>query len=73
MQIFPESRLFELKATHGLPLEVAIDRISEDGFSIDWCGFIDCARLNGWYDFRTLKLIEQALNDCLIERAKSRF
>lgn len=68
-QIFPGERLFELKATHGLPLEVAVDRLFDSGVRIDWCGFIDCARSNGWYDFQTIRLIEQALDDCLIEKS----
>lgn len=66
-KIYYGSRLFELKATHGLPLEVALDRLFHDGFSVDWCEFIDCARSNGWYDFQTINVIKQAMDDCMIE------
>ena len=41
--------VFELKATHGLPLEMAIDRIIlEKNMRISWADYIEAARQNGW-------------------------
>jgi alanyl-tRNA synthetase len=66
---FPGVKLFELKATHGLPLDVAVDRIiNTERMVIDWQGFIDQARLQGWYDFQTLDVAEQALTDADVPR-----
>lgn len=66
---FSGAKLFELKATHGLPLDVAVDRIvNSEKLSIDWCGFIDQARVQGWYDFQTLDVAEQALTDADVPR-----
>lgn len=68
IKLFPGSRLFELKATHGMPLEAAIDQIVDSGFAIDWCEFITCARKNKWYDYQIIKLIEQGLAESIIDR-----
>jgi len=66
---FPGDKLFELKATHGLPLDVAVDRIvNTERMVIDWQGFIDQARVQGWYDFQTLDVAEQALTDADVPR-----
>lgn len=66
---FPGARLFELKATHGLPLDAAIDRIiNKHRTAISWDGFLTQARANGWYDFQTMDVITQALEDALIDR-----
>jgi hypothetical protein len=68
LEIYQGKKLFELKATHGLPLDIALDHLFAAGVSIDWTGFIDCARSNGWYDFKIIALIETSLEDCLIDR-----
>jgi len=61
---YPGAKLFQLKATHGLPLENAVDTIlNRAKIVIDWEGFIDEARKNGWYDFQTIENIENALVD----------
>lgn len=65
---YPGSRLFELKATHGLPLEVAVERVLGTGVLIDWTSFISAARNNGWYDFQTIEVIENALTDAFVDR-----
>lgn len=66
---FPGAKLFELKATHGLPLEAAVDRIiNGENMVIDWQGFINQARAQGWYDFQTLDVAEQALTDADVPR-----
>jgi hypothetical protein len=66
---YPGAKLFQLKATHGLPLENAVDTIiNRAKLVIDWEGFIDEARKNGWYDFQTIENIEQALVDADIPK-----
>lgn len=66
--IFKGSDLFELKATHGFPLEVAIDTIFENNFLIDWTSFIDQARKNKWYDFQTYETICYALDESFLDK-----
>ncbi len=62
--LFPGDTLFHIKDTHGLPLEMALDRIITDqGMAVDWVGFIQAARASGWYDFQTIKVISHALAD----------
>lgn len=61
--------VFNLKATHGLPLEFALDHIiNENGFAIDWVGFINEARRNGWWDFQTVDVITHAMQDAMLPR-----
>lgn len=55
--------LFELKATHGIPLDISLDRLLNHGILIDWVEFIEQARMNGWYDYQTFEVIEDALRD----------
>ncbi len=62
------AKLFALKATHGLPLEVAVEKIHEAGIAIDWLGFINEARASGWYDFQTIPAIQVALEDSMTDR-----
>jgi alanyl-tRNA synthetase len=57
------SVLFHLKATHGLPLDVAISRATSKGMTIEWPSFIEEARHNGWWDFQTHDAIRDALVD----------
>ena len=63
MKAFDGAALFELKATHGFPLDFAIDRITEAGVGIDWNGFVEAARMNGWWDFQTYEVVSHALED----------
>lgn len=65
--VFPGDVLFELKATHGLPLDVAIEQIFNRGIVIDWVGFIEAARKNNWWDFQTYDVILDALRDALCD------
>lgn len=68
--VYDGRRLFELKATHGLPLEVAVDRIiNVAGFRISWPGFVVQAREQGWWDFQTVEAVEQALTDADVDRS----
>lgn len=67
--LYPGSKLFELKATHGLPLDIAVDRIINfEQLRIEWPSFIETARKNGWWDYMTLEAIEVALTDSDINR-----
>lgn len=61
--IFPGARLFQLKATHGVPLEISLENLTNRSMIVDWVGFIKEARLSGWYDFQTLEVIQNALAD----------
>lgn len=61
--IFPGGRLFQLKATHGVPLEISLENLTSRSMVVDWVGFIKEARLSGWYDFQTLEVIQNALAD----------
>ena len=67
--MFDGAKLFQLKATHGLPLEVAVERILRDEeIPIRWETFVEEARANGWYDFQTMEVIDQALVDSGVSR-----
>lgn len=66
--VFPGERLFQLKATYGLPMEDAVMEIRNKGMTINWAGFVDEARKNQWWDFQTLEVIEQTLTDTLYDR-----
>lgn len=61
--MFQGSRLFQLRATHGLPLGDALSRLVGAGVTISWVSFLTEARTNGWYDFQSLDAIEQAWID----------
>jgi alanyl-tRNA synthetase len=70
---FPGATLFELKATHGFPIEFALDRIIDAGFrSVDWPGFIEAARSNEWWDFQTMRVLEEALRDSMLTQSVKR-
>ena len=61
--LFPGKEVFELKATYGLPLEVIVGEIFDKKLVIEWPGFIEQARANGWWDFKTIDTIKYALED----------
>jgi alanyl-tRNA synthetase len=65
---FPGSRIFTLKATHGLPIDAAIERIHSAGIAIDWYSFIEEARANRWYDFKTIAAIQTGLEDSMTDK-----
>ena len=63
-RMFPGEVLFNLRSTRGLPLDFALDRIiNERGLSVEWLGFVNAARRNGWKDYQTFTVIEHALQD----------
>lgn len=65
--VFRGDVLFELKATHGFPVEFALDMImNKHNIAVDWVGFIEAARKNEWWDFQTYEFIQHALVDAEI-------
>ena len=67
--MFDGAVLFELKATYGLPLCIAIEKIMiEAEFVINWPQYIEMARKNGWWDFKTYDEIEFNLIDAGINK-----
>lgn len=67
--VFPGRELFNLKATHGVPLDFAIDHImaaDHHGLRcvIEWPSYIEEARRNKRWDFQTYDDIRHALEDC---------
>jgi len=67
---FPGSTLFELYATHGLPLSISIDTIiNKHKYIIMWDKFIEQARKNDWWDFKTIEYIENGLIDACIDKS----
>jgi alanyl-tRNA synthetase len=63
------AKLFQLKATHGMPLENALDiLLNQHSMKVDWVGFVDEARKNEWWDFQTLDVVENALSESTVDR-----
>lgn len=61
--------LFELKATHGLPLDFALDSIINDrGMAVNWPEFIETARRNEWWDFQTYDVLLHAMEDAQVPK-----
>lgn len=67
--MFPGDKLFELYATHGLPLDAAINRIMMiDNRRITWDKFIEQARKNNRWDFQILDMMENGLKDGCVDK-----
>ena len=66
--IFDGGKLFDLKATHGLPLDFAVDRIFERGYVVGWPDFIEAARRNKWVDYQTYEAISHAVADAMLPK-----
>ena len=65
--MFSGRLLFELKATHGVPLDFSLGRIIEDcALAVDWVEFIETARKNKWWDFQTYELLMHAMVDAAL-------
>lgn len=62
-KLFPGDKLFQLKATHGIPLEISLENLTRASMVVEWELFIKEARTSGWYDFQTLEVIQNALED----------
>lgn len=68
-QMFRGDVLFDLKCTHGFPLDFALDRIiNDEGMAVDWVAFIEAARKNNWWDYQTYEVICHAMEDASISR-----
>jgi len=68
-KVFSGEKLFELKATHGLPLDVSLSEIMvKAGHRVNWPEFLETARKNGRWDFQTIPDIEVALMDAEVDR-----
>ena len=67
-ELFRGSMLFNLKASHGLPLAMSIAQIIDDGKLIEWASFINEARKNQWWDFQIIKEVEEAMQDAGLKR-----
>jgi alanyl-tRNA synthetase len=61
--------LFKLKATHGLPLDMALDRIIEHKVSVEWPSFIEAARADGWPDWKTYYALKYGLQDAFMPQS----
>lgn len=68
MKIFSGSVLFELKATHGIPWDITLQNVLDRGYTVDWVDFINCARRNKWWDFKTLDAITFVLQDVIPDK-----
>lgn len=68
MTLFPGSELFELRATHGLPLYLAIQGVYDKGLIIEWPSYVEKARENGWWDFKTYEDLQYALPEALVPK-----
>lgn len=61
--MYSGDKLFNLKATHGVPLDVSLSALLDKNIRVNWVEFIDTARLNKWWDYQTLEAITDALED----------
>jgi len=68
-RIFQGKAAFELKATHGLPLDQVFHEVLvKRKLTIDWVGFLKAARSNNRWDFQTLPDIELSLSDAGVDQ-----
>lgn len=64
MTVFSGKLLFELKATHGLPLDITLHEVLvRRSLRVDWVEFIQTGRNNGWWDYQIIEAIEVGLAD----------
>lgn len=47
MKTISGATLWQLKATHGLPMDMILMRCAQDGFIPEWRGLIDAAQKDG--------------------------
>lgn len=60
-QVFSGRTLFELKASHGFPLDFALVKLAGEGLAVDWPEYIEAARSNGRWDFQTYREVCDAI------------
>lgn len=67
--MFRGNVLFNLKATHGFPLNFALDSIINlHGLAVDWVSYIETARDNRRWDYQTYEDICHAMVDAELPR-----
>lgn len=71
-KVFDGAKLFELKATHGMPLDFALTRVFAMGYVVEWGSFIQEARKNKRWDFQTIAEIENALKEIQVPQADAK-
>lgn len=70
MKIFDGAKAFQMKATHGLTLDIVIDHVMvKHSFTISWDKYIEEARRNKRFDYQTIQEIEVGLSDAGIDKA----
>lgn len=68
--VFDGAKAFQMKATHGLTLDIVIDHvIVKSKLIISWDNYIKEARANKRFDYQTLQEIEVGLSDAGIDKA----
>lgn len=67
--IFPGDKLFDLRSTHGISLEIMIDEIiNKQNMAISWIDFIDAARNNKWKEKTIYDNILYGLRDGFVDK-----
>ena len=49
--------------THGIPLEIVLDRLDQGGMICDWGDFWGCSMKQGWLPDRTFLKLKMAIGD----------
>jgi hypothetical protein len=57
--------VFPFVDTHGIPLEIIVDQVSQKGDVIDWLGFWNDAMKVGWKPGPTRTKIVNCVGECL--------
>lgn len=67
--MFSGAKLFQLKDRHGLPLEIAIDKLYQSDVKIDWISFVNEARRVNYSDEKILKIVNEFVLESFINKA----
>lgn len=59
-----EKKLFVIVNTHGYPLSMALEQLSEARIKVKWAEFYKYTRKAGWSDITTQRIIENAIMEC---------
>ena len=57
--------LFKLSDTHGLPIEIATEKMLEKGLTINWFEFVQAAQNAGWKNRKIKEKIKSAMQDLI--------